>query len=139
MNPAELNYGGPDQEMLAIVEAFKGWRHYLEATAEPTLVLTDHQNLRYFMTTKELNRRQARWAEARSTFDFVIEYRRGKDNPADGLPRRPDYMSGEDKVGNPLADLLRTRIKSRRRAWKSRAESGIGGTSSPDEGKGKKP
>jgi hypothetical protein len=60
MNPAELNYGGPNQEMLAIVESFKEWRHYLEATAKPTLVLTDHQNLRYFITTKELNRRQAR-------------------------------------------------------------------------------
>ncbi|KAL1952928.1 hypothetical protein VTO42DRAFT_3943 [Malbranchea cinnamomea] len=27
--PAECNYGTPDQEMLAIVKAFTHWRHYL--------------------------------------------------------------------------------------------------------------
>ncbi|OAP54137.1 hypothetical protein AYL99_11672 [Fonsecaea erecta] len=36
MNKAELNYGGPDQEMLAIVTAFKEWRYYLESVATPT-------------------------------------------------------------------------------------------------------
>ena len=110
MHGAELNYGTPDQEMLAIVEAFREWRHYLETPAIPTLVLTDHQNLRSFMTTKELNRRQARWAEALSPFSFFIEYRKGKDNPADGLSRRPDYMNQTEEVGNPLWDLLRTRV-----------------------------
>ena len=110
MQGPELNYGTPDQEMLAIVECFKEWRHYLEAPAIPTLVLTDHQNLRSFMTTKDLNRRQARWAEALSTFSFNIEYRKGKENPADGLSRRPDYMGQTEEVGNPLWDLLRTRI-----------------------------
>ena len=111
MQGAELNYGTPDQEMLAIVECFKEWRHYLEAPALPTIVLTDHQNLRYFMSTKELNRRQARWAEALSTYAFNIEYRRGKENPADGLSRRPDHMGGSERVGNPLWDLLSTRIQ----------------------------
>jgi hypothetical protein len=30
MTPAERNYGVGDTEMLAIVMAFKQWRHYLE-------------------------------------------------------------------------------------------------------------
>ena len=46
--------------MLAIVESFKHWRYYLEGSRLPVIVLTDHSNLRYFITTKELNRRQAR-------------------------------------------------------------------------------
>jgi hypothetical protein len=43
------------------------------------------------MTTKDLTRRQARWAEALSAFDFELSYRIGKNNPADALLRRPDY------------------------------------------------
>ena len=65
------------------------------------------------MTTKELSRRQARWSEVLSPFSFIIEYRKGKDNPADGLSRRPDHMEGQEPVGNPLADLLRTPIAGR--------------------------
>ena len=39
---AEVHYGTPDKEMFAIVEAFKHWRHYLEGSAHPIEVWTDH-------------------------------------------------------------------------------------------------
>ena len=54
-----------DKELLAIVKSFKTWRPKLTSVSEkqPVKVLTDHQNLEHFMTTKQLNRRQARWAE----------------------------------------------------------------------------
>ncbi|KAI0991701.1 hypothetical protein K3495_g16486, partial [Podosphaera aphanis] len=55
----------------------------------PITVLTDHRNLEYFMTTKELSRRQVRWSEFLSQFDFVIKARPGKENvKADSLTRR---------------------------------------------------
>jgi reverse transcriptase-like protein len=54
---AELRYGTPDQEMMAIVEAFKHWRHYLEGSSHPIEVLTDHRNLQSFMTQTRLNGR----------------------------------------------------------------------------------
>jgi len=57
MTPAERNYYIGDGEILAIVHAFKEWRHYLEAPAISTIVLTDHEALQSFMTTKVLNRR----------------------------------------------------------------------------------
>jgi hypothetical protein len=39
-----------------------------------------------------LNARQARWAEELSSYDFVIEHVKGKENVvADALSRRPDY------------------------------------------------
>lgn len=91
MIPAERNYETYDQELLAIVEAFKHWRHYLEGSRHPVAVLTDHANLRYFMTTKTLNRRQSHWAQTLSAYDFEIVYRKGKTNPADAPSRRPDY------------------------------------------------
>src|SRR5437016_12340465 len=83
MTPAERNYDTHDQELLAIVKSFKQWRHYLEGSRHPIVVLADHANLQYFMTTKELSRRQARWAERLATFDFEIQYRKGSTNPAD--------------------------------------------------------
>ena len=59
-NPAELNYDTHDKELLAIFEAFKHWWQYLEGSAIPVDVVTDHKNLEYFATTKLLTRCQAR-------------------------------------------------------------------------------
>ena len=92
LTEVEARYETHDSELLAIVASFKHWRHYLEGSKYPITVLSDHANLRYFMTTKELNRRQARWAEQLSAFDFNIEHRPGAGNPADAPSRRPDYM-----------------------------------------------
>jgi RNase H-like domain found in reverse transcriptase/Reverse transcriptase (RNA-dependent DNA polymerase)/Integrase zinc binding domain/Chromo (CHRromatin Organisation MOdifier) domain len=90
--PAEMNYSTPDKEMLAIVQAMKKFRHYLQGTKFPVIVKSDHRNLRTFMTTKELNARQARWAEELSSYSFVIEHIKGKENKvADALSRREDY------------------------------------------------
>ena len=58
MIPAETRYETHDGELLAIVEAFKTWRHYLEGSQHEVLVLTDHNNLRRFMETKSLSSRQ---------------------------------------------------------------------------------
>jgi hypothetical protein len=60
----ELNYNTHDKELMAIYEAFKAWKHYLEGTKVPIDVVMDHKNLEYFCTTWILSRRQA-W---RSTF-----------------------------------------------------------------------
>jgi len=59
----ELNYDIHDKELLAIFEAFKIWRHYLEGPAYSIDVVTDHKNLEYFSTTKILTQRQAWWSE----------------------------------------------------------------------------
>ena len=69
---AEANYSMHDKELLAIVESFKHWRHYLEGSKYPIIVLSNHANLCYFMMTIELNRRQARWVEKLAAFDFTI-------------------------------------------------------------------
>ena len=45
MIPAKTRYETHDSELLAIVEAFKTWRHYLEGCKYKFLVLTDHNNL----------------------------------------------------------------------------------------------
>ena len=50
----ELNYDVHDKELTAIFELFKRWRHYLEGSAKPIDVVTDHKNLEYFSMTKLL-------------------------------------------------------------------------------------
>ena len=98
MIPAEMNYDIYDKELLSIFEAFRQWRPYLEGAADTTLVISDHNNLQYFTTTKQLSRRQARWSEYLSSFNFIIKYRPGRlGTKPDALTRRPDvYPKGED-------------------------------------------
>ena len=78
MAAAELNYEIYDKELLAIVEAFRHWRSYLEGLTDPIQVVTDHKNLVYFSTTKLLTCRQARWSELLSEYNFTIQYRPGR-------------------------------------------------------------
>jgi hypothetical protein len=73
-SPAECNYDIHNKEMLAIIEALKVSRHYCHGANHTIEILSDHQNLQYFTSTKTLNQRQARWAESLSQFDFVIKY-----------------------------------------------------------------
>jgi hypothetical protein len=90
-NPAEQNYDTYDRELLAIVASMKQWRHHLEGARYKILIQCDHKNLEYFQATKVLSRRQARWAEILSAYNFKIEHLDGTKNPADGPFRRPDY------------------------------------------------
>ncbi|KAI0996911.1 hypothetical protein K3495_g11272 [Podosphaera aphanis] len=72
----------------AIVQAFEGWRPELEGSPDPVEVVTDHKALEYFMKSRLLSRRQARWSEFLSRFNFIISYRPGTQNgPADALSR----------------------------------------------------
>lgn len=100
-SPAECNYEIYDKELLAIINAFKEWRSELEGSRHTIKVLTDHRNLEYFMTNKLLNRRQARWSEFLSRFDFNIVYRPGKAGAKpDALTRRPGDLpeEGDERI-----------------------------------------
>ena len=109
--PAEVRYDIHDQELLALVDSFKHWRHYLEGSQFPIQAVTDHNNLRYFMTTKVLSRRQARYAEFLSSFDFEICYRPGKSNPADGPSRRPDYTVQLEDSASLMIPTLQQKLR----------------------------
>ena len=52
MIPAETRYKTHNNELLAVVETFKTWRHYLEGSRHEVLMLIDHNNLRQFIDTK---------------------------------------------------------------------------------------
>ena len=84
---AELNYDIYNKELLAIFEAFKIWRHYLEGLAYPIDIVMDHKNLEYFSTTKVLTRRQVWWSEYFSQFNLVIRFCSGY------LSTKPDALT----------------------------------------------
>ncbi|EED18927.1 retrotransposon polyprotein, putative [Talaromyces stipitatus ATCC 10500] len=91
MTPSERNYDIHDKEMLAIVRALEEWRPELVGLQREDRfeILSDHRALEYFMTTKKLNARQARWCEFLTDYYFVLRFRPGKANvAADTLTRR---------------------------------------------------
>ena len=85
MAPAKTNYPIHDKEMLAIVQALEYWHTELEGTKDQVQVITDHKALEYFISSKLLSARQARWAEILSRYHFKISYKLGKSNKADPL------------------------------------------------------
>src|SRR5579862_7667212 len=110
MQPAELNYDIHDKEMLAIILSLEEWRAELEGLQHtPFTVYSDHRALKYFMTTKKLSARQARWAEYLSRYHFLLTYRTGRMNErADALSRkREDFLSqSQVMVVNQIQILL---------------------------------
>jgi len=97
---AECNYDIYDKELLAIIKALEEWRPKCEGAAYPLQLITDHKNLKYFMTKKLLNRWQVWWSEFLIRFDYEIVYRPGRSNgKVDALTRRPgDLPEGGDET-----------------------------------------
>jgi hypothetical protein len=77
MSPAKCNYKIYNKELLAIIRAFEEWEPELLRTDEPVKVQSDQMILEYFMSTKYLSRRQARWSKLLSQFNFQIVYSLG--------------------------------------------------------------
>jgi len=95
LTPVERNYEIHDKEMLAIIRSLQEWRHFVEGAEHPCEIWTDHKNLEYFMTAKQLNRRQARWSLYLSRFDFLLHHKPGKSmGKPDALSRRADHGTG---------------------------------------------
>ena len=96
----EINYEIHDKELLAIVDSFEQWRHLLEGSTHQVIVYND--NLTYFQSARVLSRRQARWAQFLTRFDFLITYRPGvQQGKADALSRR-SYLA--PRLGEPTFD-----------------------------------
>ncbi len=93
---AECNYEIYDKELLIIIRCLKHWRFKLKCTNISIKIFINHLNLKYFMIIKELIRRQAKWAEKLSEYNFKIIYQSKKQNlKVDALIRMSDVKSVE--------------------------------------------
>jgi len=90
---AERNYGGGEQELLAVMSALRQWRCHLEGAKE-VVVVTDHKPNTYLDSkpSVQLSGRQVRWQEFLSRFDFKWEYGKGSANVADPISRCSSLM-----------------------------------------------
>ena len=90
MTSAQMNYPVHEQELLALMDSLKEWRHYLHG--QRFTVYTDHISLKYLQTQPKLSRRQIRWSQELADYDYDIFHKPGKENVvADALSRRPDH------------------------------------------------
>ena len=86
---AQCNYDIYDQELLAVILALEEWCQYLQGTAHPITIITDHKNLSYIKDPQKLSRRQARWSLFLQDFNIQWQVTPGtKMAPADALSRR---------------------------------------------------
>ena len=93
----ERNYDIYERELLAVMKALAHWRQYLGWTKEPFVIMTDHANLQYWKSPKNLNRRTARWQADLQEYDYEIRHIPGKDNiPPDALSRPPGVDQGKN-------------------------------------------
>jgi len=91
----EQNYDIHDKELLAIFEAFKRWRHYLEGMPAPVEVIT----------LKSLTNRQACWSEYLLQFNLKIYFRPGKlGTKPDALTQRWNVYPKEDQCSKKMTD-----------------------------------
>ena len=89
LNETERNYEIHNKEMLGVIRCLEVWRHFLEGARVKFEIWTDHKNLEYFMTSQNLNRRQAKWTLYLSRFNFTLKHVPGsKMGKADGLSKK---------------------------------------------------
>ncbi len=55
LKEAEVQWDMHDKKLYAIVLDFKNWQHYLQNSKWFICVITDHNNLHYFMMMKKFN------------------------------------------------------------------------------------
>ena len=87
LSPVECNYNIHDKELLAIIRCLNEWRAELIGIQQPFHILTDHKNLKFFMTNRKLTERHVRWSLVLTNFNFKILFRAGKQSD------RPDALS----------------------------------------------
>ena len=88
MISAEANYVVSEQELLAVIEALRVFRCYLDDTFH---IVTDNKANTFLDTQKTLSRRQTRWSEELQRYHFTWVYREGRHNVADPLSRNPRF------------------------------------------------
>jgi hypothetical protein len=92
LHSAELNYPIYNKEFMAIIKAFKEWRHYCIGNMHKVKIHTDHRNIVFFAKTQRLSARQTCYFELLSDFDYEIIHCKGTQNRrADALSRKEEY------------------------------------------------
>jgi hypothetical protein len=103
LEKSEINYPINDKELLSIKAALEYWRPLLIGTKDPIEIRTDHKNLLFYSSKRQLNRRQSRWQEFLADFNFELKHIPGETNIVpDAFSRRADYGGEKGKQSSIL-------------------------------------
>lgn len=112
LTQTEQNYSTIERECLAVVYAVKHYSCFLIGTH--FTIITDHLPLKYLFNIRDPSSRLAKWGMLLMEYDFSIEYKPGKTNPADSLtrlrnipPEEPiiEPVEGTHKLNYPIAGI----------------------------------
>jgi hypothetical protein len=93
---------------VALVSTVKKWRPYL--LGHPFKIKTDHQSLKFILEQKIGTPMQQRWVSKLLGYDFMVEYKKWRDNKvADALSRKDEENLQEvslSVISYPTLDWL---------------------------------
>ncbi|KAF2068675.1 hypothetical protein CYY_010003, partial [Polysphondylium violaceum] len=89
---AQRNYNTKDRELLAIINCFTKYDYLLKS--KPFFLYTDHRNLLYLESSRDISKRSERWCEFMGPFSFKLNHIAGADNVV------PDLLSRDRSFYN---------------------------------------
>ena len=116
MNETEQRYHSNKQEFLALKWAVtKQFHEYLSLYGKNRnefVVCTDNNPLTYIFSTANLDAAGQRWVAHLTSYNFALEYQKGKDNTvADFLSRMDDHLM-EGEVQDYLSKISYPGVKA---------------------------
>lgn len=94
-----------ERELLEVVFAVNKWQHYLMSL--PFVIKTDEQSLKHVLEHKLSTPFQQKWLSKLVGFDYIVEYKSGKENiVADALSRTPRLQLLAMVVSSVNSELL---------------------------------
>ena len=100
LTSAERNYTTTEQECLAVIWAIQHFRVYLEGQAFE--LHTDHNALRYILTSRDPRGRIARWVTFLQQFTYTVKHVKGKENVVPDALSRQDYEYTRTKADEAI-------------------------------------
>ena len=100
LDAAQLSYSTVEKEALAMINGLQHFNIYITPSAQPTVVLTDHNPLVFVNKMKNKNRRLLSWNLILQEYNLVIKHVKGVNNQcADALSRTWQSERDEDEGG----------------------------------------
>lgn len=110
LSSTQRKYSATERECLGVLLAVENFRHYIEGST--FTVITDAKSITWLfsLSAANANSRLLRWALKLQSYDFTLQYRKGKDNILADCLSRIETITGVDQdyeklktqiLGNP--------------------------------------